>query len=184
MYSAGKSTPYNNPFGERIWKRRNICICITDSLCCTLESNSIASQLKNKIWKKDKKKIWITRALVNTICYKCERPLAIGASEAFSVSGHSTPEPLLSYCLSLWKARNAVDSAALSRTWSTHKCVRRTEEHSLLWQSSGGTGGRLVQGGRLIAGEGGAFMHSWFSLSLSTYLRTSKILLHVSRAET
>lgn len=109
---------------------------------------------------------------MNTICYKCERPLAIGASEAFSVSGHSTPEPLLSYCLSLWKARNAVDSAALSRTWSTHKCVRRTEEHSLLWQSSGGTG-RLVQGGRAQA-------YSWGRGSIYAFLILPQ-LVHVSK---
>ena len=30
----------NNLYGKRICKRMNICICITESLCCTSETNT------------------------------------------------------------------------------------------------------------------------------------------------
>ena len=30
----------NNLYGKRIWKRTNICICITESHCCTPETNT------------------------------------------------------------------------------------------------------------------------------------------------
>ena len=31
---------FNNLYEKRIWKRMNICICITESLCCTPETNT------------------------------------------------------------------------------------------------------------------------------------------------
>ena len=31
---------YNNLDGKRIWKRMDICMCITESLCCTPETNT------------------------------------------------------------------------------------------------------------------------------------------------
>ena len=35
----------DNLYEKRIWKRMNICICITESLCCTSETNNIVNQL-------------------------------------------------------------------------------------------------------------------------------------------
>ena len=35
LYSTRNSIFYNNLYGERILKSVDICICITDSLCCT-----------------------------------------------------------------------------------------------------------------------------------------------------
>ena len=42
LYSSENSTQYsvwekNNLCGKRIWKRMNMCICVTGSLCCTAE---------------------------------------------------------------------------------------------------------------------------------------------------
>ena len=30
----------NDLYGKRVWKRGDMCICVTDSLCCTSESNT------------------------------------------------------------------------------------------------------------------------------------------------
>ena len=40
LYSTRNSIFYNNLYGERILKSVDICICITDSLCCTPEMNT------------------------------------------------------------------------------------------------------------------------------------------------
>ena len=58
LYSAGSSAQLCDDLegwdegGERKPKRKNICVHVADSLCCTAETNHIAtiSQLK-KIWK-------------------------------------------------------------------------------------------------------------------------------------
>ena len=41
--AKGNSAQYyvNNLNGERIFKRIDLCICITESLCCTPETNTI-----------------------------------------------------------------------------------------------------------------------------------------------
>ena len=38
------NTLYNDLYGKRILKKVDICICITDTLCCTAETN-IVNQL-------------------------------------------------------------------------------------------------------------------------------------------
>ena len=39
LYSTGNSTQYSviNLCGKRIWKSMDVCICITESLCCVAE---------------------------------------------------------------------------------------------------------------------------------------------------
>ena len=41
----------NNLNGKRIWKRMNICVCTTESICCTPETNTTfwSTILQNKI---------------------------------------------------------------------------------------------------------------------------------------
>ena len=42
LYSTGSSIRCSGDInGEKIRKRGNICICITDSLCCTVDTNTI-----------------------------------------------------------------------------------------------------------------------------------------------
>ena len=41
-----------NLYGQRIWKRMNICICITESLCCTPKINIVNQLFVNKFFKK------------------------------------------------------------------------------------------------------------------------------------
>ena len=42
LYSSGNSTQYSvmTFMGEESKKRQDICICITDSLCCTPDTNT------------------------------------------------------------------------------------------------------------------------------------------------
>ena len=35
------SIPCNNLNGKRLWRRIDTCVCITESLCCTLEINIV-----------------------------------------------------------------------------------------------------------------------------------------------
>ena len=55
-YSTGNSVLCNDWYGKRIWKRLVICICITESFCCTAEANTTLwiNYMPIKIWKEEK----------------------------------------------------------------------------------------------------------------------------------
>ena len=68
----------NNLIGKRIWKRIHICICITESLCCTPETNTTLlinyTPIENKKLKKkrcihsDENRVQQTGISLGNIC--------------------------------------------------------------------------------------------------------------------
>ena len=60
LYRAGNSTQSSvmTYMGKESEKRVDLCICVTDSLCCTAETNTILYVNSNKNLKKVKRKPW------------------------------------------------------------------------------------------------------------------------------
>ena len=103
----------NNQYRKRIWKRMAICVCVTESLCCTPELTPHCKPTILQYEVKIRLKTWIAKVHIRFCCQICSDQVRV-AKKAFSFQSLSDLESLdkgTIPVLGLWVRHLSVEKA-------------------------------------------------------------------------